>query len=285
MNHFLITRFNLKKLFSHDKNNQSVQTDDWTRRRFALFERYCLPSVLAQTNKNFKWICLFSNDTSQEYREMIESYQAVVPQFIPQFFDDTQMIHFREELLYSIKRLSTETGCVITTRLDNDDTIHKDFIRNIQEHAVSETKSDVFYTCKFGYQYFEDLNVAIKIPYFNNHFLTRIESDTENLKTVMDIDHFYVEKSGVDVKNISDNPMWIEVIHKTNVDNDIKVTLSIKPVLRQMNFKDFGLNLNTAPFLSAVSIFATAFSVRMIRQVERRLTQKIRKKTIIAAEK
>ncbi len=60
--HFVITLFNLK-LWTQDKNNVSTRTDEWLEKRFELFENYCLPSLKAQTNKNFVWLCLFDQFT------------------------------------------------------------------------------------------------------------------------------------------------------------------------------------------------------------------------------
>ena len=54
--HFLITRFNLKKKgWETTKNNEKIQTEEWLRHRFELFEAYCLPSVINQSNQDFIW--------------------------------------------------------------------------------------------------------------------------------------------------------------------------------------------------------------------------------------
>ena len=60
--HFIITRFNLN-LYAQDKHDLPTRTDRWLEHRFEVFERYCLPSVAAQTSGNFTWLCLFDAAT------------------------------------------------------------------------------------------------------------------------------------------------------------------------------------------------------------------------------
>lgn len=55
--HLIITRFNLN-LYARDKHDAPTRTERWLEHRFEIFERYCLPSVAAQTNPNFRWLCL-----------------------------------------------------------------------------------------------------------------------------------------------------------------------------------------------------------------------------------
>lgn len=60
--HLIITRFNLN-LYARDKHDAPTRTERWLAHRFEVFERYCLPSVAAQTNPNFRWLCLFDAAT------------------------------------------------------------------------------------------------------------------------------------------------------------------------------------------------------------------------------
>ena len=62
--HFLITRFNLN-LYERDKHAAPTRTARWLEHRFEVFERYCLPSVAAQTATDFRWLCLFDAATPE----------------------------------------------------------------------------------------------------------------------------------------------------------------------------------------------------------------------------
>ena len=56
--HIVITRFNLK-IWQKDKSNKTTLGEDWMEERFNLFERFCFPSLMHQSDKNFRWLCLF----------------------------------------------------------------------------------------------------------------------------------------------------------------------------------------------------------------------------------
>ena len=53
--HYLLTRFNLA-LWIEDKNGAAIDREEWLKRRMALFETFCLPSVKNQSCQNFSWI-------------------------------------------------------------------------------------------------------------------------------------------------------------------------------------------------------------------------------------
>lgn len=85
-NSFIITRFNLK-LFSKDKNNKTTLTCQWLRERFDLFETYCYPSVKGQKLQNFYWICLFADDTPDEFKQRVVELRNSYPAFLPLYLD------------------------------------------------------------------------------------------------------------------------------------------------------------------------------------------------------
>lgn len=55
--HYLLTRFNLA-LWIEDKNGAAIDREEWLKRRMALFETFCLPSVkikAARISAGFCW--------------------------------------------------------------------------------------------------------------------------------------------------------------------------------------------------------------------------------------
>ena len=60
--HYLLTRFNLA-LWIEDKNGAAIDREEWLKRRMALFETFCLPSVKNQSCQNFSWILLVDANT------------------------------------------------------------------------------------------------------------------------------------------------------------------------------------------------------------------------------
>ena len=102
--HLLITRFNLN-LYARDKHDAPTRTERWLEHRFEIFERYCLPSVAAQINPNFRWLCLFDAATPAAYRRRIGGYQSVCPQFRSVFYSAGQAGRLTESLRTTISGL------------------------------------------------------------------------------------------------------------------------------------------------------------------------------------
>ena len=102
--HLIITRFNLN-LYARDKHDAPTRTERWLEHRFEIFERYCLPSVAAQTNPNFRWLCLFDAATPAAYRRRIGGYQSVCPQFRSVFYSAGQAGRLTESLRTTISGL------------------------------------------------------------------------------------------------------------------------------------------------------------------------------------
>ena len=71
-NHYLITRFNLRAdYWDVTKNNEQLLTDEWMDNRMWLFENFCFPSVVGQTNQNFEWLLYFDTNTKDVYKNRI----------------------------------------------------------------------------------------------------------------------------------------------------------------------------------------------------------------------
>ena len=256
--HFILTRFNLP-LWTEDKCGRSIDRVSWLEERMFLFEKYCLPSVVGQTNYNFTWILLCDENTPVEYREHIKSYRDQLSMI--------ELIQVEEEYAWDFPNVFSEVvssmlearganngDVCITTQLDNDDAINKDYIDFIQRYILEnkdvkdswKKSTPLFLSFDYGLQYFTCLNMATRVKYPNNHFMTCVET-VKRINTEQNGDgsifligtcfgygsHFLLEKEfGMCVEHIVDKtkPMWCEVIHKDNVDNDVKMTLDTKAV-------------------------------------------------------
>ena len=165
--HFLLTKFNLglypadENQAHRDKSGQAPARDPdrWMAERLELFDMYCVPSVMNQSNKDFTWLVVFDAKTPSEHRERIERYRddcVLVPLFAESRCRDESHVvasrfkgkilrffHFEAALPavqdYIAQRLDEDTKYVITTRLDNDDAIHSDFVRRVQDFLPAES--------------------------------------------------------------------------------------------------------------------------------------------------
>lgn len=134
--HFVITLFNLRRIWITDKKNNHTGTEEWLTERFGLFDKYSYSSISQQTNKNFTWLCLFTDQTPPKYIEKIKEYEAKCPQMVACYFSDEDMLDWVERLRGIIKSHMTDEQYVITTNLDTDDLIHKNMINRIDRKSV-----------------------------------------------------------------------------------------------------------------------------------------------------
>ena len=79
--HVIMTRFNVERPRRHDPMRLDP---DWLAGRFDLFEKYCLPSVAAQTARDFHWLVYFDAGTPEPIRRRIAACREVFP-FVPWF--------------------------------------------------------------------------------------------------------------------------------------------------------------------------------------------------------
>lgn len=264
MKHFLITRFNVKvEGWNLTKAGENINSERWLENRFYLFENYCLPSVKNQSNLDFKWCIFFDKQTPSRFIEKIESYVTNFSNIIPLYIKDSGMLvkTFKD---YYIDNY--EDNFIITTRLDNDDLVHKDFIREIQN--TYEPMHGLTIDARKGYQVVKrEKGFNIRIFSFNfNPFISYIENTRLSFKTVMYQQHRDFKKNDSH-KILNDKPLWIEFVHEGN-----KYNTERKEHLRvvDINNSNFGLNKNT--FNDAfLKVHAHNFFLKLKKKYPRKL--------------
>ena len=242
LQHFILTRFNLL-LWQKDKEGQKVRTTEWLEHRFSLFERYCLPSVMGQSCQTFSWIVLFDIATPERFRRRIEDYQKKCPQLIPVFVERENSRKFAQVFRNEvIKRLAADR--VITTYLDNDDAISVRFVEDLQQRSETIDEGTFIYYSD-GYQLYANDGYLMQIHYPNNHFVSVVEQGLPTrVKTIYGYgSHYYIDRiQSAVIERIAKMPMWCEVVHDKNVDNDAYYFRS-KMISDEMLLKrDFALN-------------------------------------------
>ncbi len=230
LQHFILTRFNIL-LWQKDKEGDKVRTSKWLEHRFSLFENYCLPSIKNQTYQDFEWIVLFDSMTPEIYKTRILEFQSICPQLIPVFISPQEGRHFakifREEV---IKRLKARR--VVTTYLDNDDALDIRFVEDLRRRALT-VNDGTFIRYNYGYQFYTDNNYMMQIHYPRNHFVSVVENGNPcTMKGIYGYGgHYHInEIEGAVIENISNQPMWCEIIHERNMINDAYFLLKTKMV-------------------------------------------------------
>lgn len=236
--HFLQTRFNIRR-HPVDKTGNRTLTDDWMIKRFKLFESICIPSVINQSFQNFEWFVYFDVETKREFLEKITKYQRTIRNFIPIFVSDQD---YKSTIRYEIKSRLTDTDeYVITSRIDNDDAVHKDFLLEVEK--LFNFQNDTFIRFLNGYQWQEDTHTFGKMyDKLGNHFSSRIESVNKGIDSVINVDNQKIsDVPNVEVLDVvSSKRLWLEVVHDTNVANHNRILL---PEFCRNKLNDFNIDL------------------------------------------
>ena len=243
LQHFILTRFNLL-LWNKDKEGNKVRTMEWLEHRFALFENYCLPSIKNQTCQEFVWIVLFDSTTPDIFKNRIADYEKEFPQLCPIYVEPANGRYFAEIFRKEmVKRLNAIR--VVSTYLDNDDSLNKYFVEDLQ-HRAESIKEGTFINYNDGYQFYSEDGYLMRIHYPANHFVSVVEKgDSTSIKGVFGYgSHAYLHTlKGVHIEHIRNLPMWCEMVHMKNMINDAFFLFGAKMVRDDNVLKnDFGVD-------------------------------------------
>lgn len=209
--HFVITRFGVRW-----RQQDPPPDEAWLRYRLGLFEAVCLPSVLSQTNAAFRWLLLIDRGCRAPWLE-----DALAELGAGHAFE----VIWMEQLFWTgIDAVVTERATaahVITTRLDSDDAIARDYLSRVQ--ATFDGQDGLYVNFQRGLQFERD-GALYSYLHPANAFLSFIERRTPGtpVRTVFSSTaHPDAAKYG-DVLQVSAPPCWIIVVHGGNLLNEIK---------------------------------------------------------------
>lgn len=179
-----------------DKAGVPTLTPEWMDHRWELFERFTVPAVISQTNQNFTWIVMFDRDTDH----------IKDGPYLPLLVGD--------DWLGDLQRYIQKPGWLVTTRLDNDDSIAPKFIETIQKHVT--LKQFHFINLTNGYTYNK---MALRPKHQTaNPFITLVERG-EDAKSVLFTPHGRAMQEHGHIVQISKGRLWTQIIHERNYIN------------------------------------------------------------------
>ena len=127
--------------------------DEWFKGRIAIFKKYCISSLLNQTNKDFiHWICFRAEEEDNpitkdliKYLEGLKDYKFVCTFHGQPFCDDkkTANIGLRERVknsLAEVEKYTIDKDYVYFTVLDSDDMFRDEMVELIQQEKYAERK-------------------------------------------------------------------------------------------------------------------------------------------------
>jgi hypothetical protein len=199
--HLLLTRLALGK-----------PSEEWLRARIAIFEEYCAPSIRHQTCRNFHWLLAMSPGTPSWF---VNRVRKAYPEGIFIVAKDRNLafdwpILIPEELISPV---------LLTTRLDNDDMFHKDFVAEVQKEAKGQTKACALNAFS-GYNMDQQNLRCYRHSVLANHFLSLLEFGTR--RTVYCRHHNDFPEFYPTLNFCTGKPLWVEGVNGENLVNKVK---------------------------------------------------------------
>lgn len=265
--HFIITRFNLR---STDPSSARMIDENYLAQRLDLFERFCLPTVRNQTRQDFKWLVLFADDTPASAKARIARY-AEWPNFVPVYLG-AGLDHVGRLVVEPYLDGSAQT--LITTRIDNDDGLCRDYIEKVRRYE--STAERVVVQFPVGYVWHRDRIYLDRQEH--NAFTTLIEplpaGNGSEFFTIYKGSHSGIQRLGR-VIDADDGPGWLQVIHDTNLENYVRGRRQRIDALPRLFDIDVPASAHAESSLEIgidrVRTFATSTATRVVRSIRFRL--------------
>ncbi|GAB2456330.1 glycosyltransferase [Xylanimonas ulmi] len=209
LGHVIVTRFNLP---SPGAESFIRAKEGWLRNRVELFETYCLPSMRAQTDRDFTWIVYIDPASPPWFMEWVE-------RTAPGAFTALrrEAVGPAEMVADIAAVLGSPPDHLLTTNLDNDDAVAVDFVARLRAAGASQTGRAALYLenglILQGAQLFARRDRS-------NAFCSVVEP-WQGAMTCWADWHNRLDVHMPAVR-VSGAPGWLQVVHRTNVSNRVR---------------------------------------------------------------
>jgi hypothetical protein len=213
VDHVLLTRFNLPSV-----GFESIirAQDGWLKDRIELFERYCIPSVQAQTCQAFHWIAYFDPESPEWLKSRIQSH-VDDKLYTPIFRSSVSLTELTEDML---NVTGGKASRLITSNLDNDDALAVDFVARLQKAAPERGRTAIY--------------LARGVIKSKSHLYLRVDKTNAFASVADDWPpsyscwsdwHTRLGKS-MPTLELYGEPAWFQVVHGRNVNNRVRGRLT-----------------------------------------------------------
>jgi len=200
MKHIVVTKFNLP-----DGTGRHLD-EAWLEDRFDLFERWALPSMIAQSADDFDWLVHCWHSTPERYKKKMSEYTKTYHQFTAVYLDGKDWPEIWGNWM-SVIRDHAEKGVNLTTRIDSDDAVRYDYLECMREIA----EPGIWTAFHFGLMH-KDNQVYLR-KYNRNPFLTYSE-DIKNIDDIETVNKF-THPRVPNIKYYPDTrPGWVQNAHE-----------------------------------------------------------------------
>ncbi|RKT78491.1 putative rhamnosyltransferase [Terracoccus luteus] len=205
----LLTRYNLP---SPGVESLIRARDGWLRERTELFLRYTVPSVRAQTCRDFSWLVYLDPESPAWLVELMSSLEAeslLTPLYRTSVPPD--------ELVADLRAVAgDDDGGLITTNLDNDDGLARDLVERLRAAHVPGSPAAVY--VDHGVILSGD---ALYLRRDRENAFCSVAEDLTAPVTCWADWHNRLHLH-LPVRHLGGPPGWLQVIHGTNVSNRVR---------------------------------------------------------------
>ena len=207
--HLVLTRYAQKGLFYDDFSAK------WLDDRLRIFSEFCVPTMAQQTAGDFSWLVFCDETIDPNQLAAIEASAAAVPQFKLVLTSHDKGI----ALPQAIGRLIDEdTEILVTTRLDNDDGLHRQAIEVQQSYLppfVNSPEPRSVLNFPQGYRYETETGRAYAAVWLHGSFMTLFEKlrpGTRDFRNIYKVRHNWLHHT-MPLHFDESIPGWLQVIH------------------------------------------------------------------------
>ena len=206
--HFVLTRYTLKGLFYEEFSQ------DWLDDRLNVFRSYCVPGMAQQTDGDFAWLIFCDETTDEGYVGSIQQSARFAPQLQIVRTSHERGVRPREA---AAELVHDDTELLISTRLDNDDTLHREAIARIHAYIDGFMESPHRrWVLNFprGYRYDATTGRLFAANWPHGPFMTLFEKirPGEEFRDVYKVRHNWLHHKNP-LHFDESIPGWIQVIH------------------------------------------------------------------------
>lgn len=205
-----VTRFNIASALAKTPRKPVHLDRSWLDERIALFERFCVPKMAAQTDDRFTWLILIDPETDAAIvKRLARAPNAELSAVVPEAaLGPTVAAH-----------VAQIGDSIITARLDSDDQLSAGYTAALRAIEWNGRRRFAAYFTKGLYlDAISGAYRAVRLPL--NQFPAVFERrQSGSFLTVHAHQHNQLFKSMDAIQIWSKRPMWCTVVHGGNISN------------------------------------------------------------------
>lgn len=202
--------------------------EEWLRYRLAFFYDVTYPSVRAQTTRDFDWLVLFDDRCSAEFRAEIEDLARGT--FVPVWDRRPFRRDTFAEPVAALTRGSGRTH-LITTRIDSDDAMSRDFMAAVQAEFAGQER--LFVNFPHGVQ-IDRSGAVLRSHTLSSPFLSLIEERVpERPPATVFVAKHARARAWAPIREVRSPVRWAQVVHDGNLSNIVNGVRIDPAVVRQ----------------------------------------------------